>query len=129
MPAEEGAIPGRYNLVEEDKYEKTDRQVPIEDFIDSLEENQVPDEVTVNGLEEAFEYPDLKSELIRLMRERSNDLENRNPLPVIQFAVEGRFHRVKRGYDLKYEDEIYDLTEIFHRDMNKEGDGWITATF
>lgn len=128
MKAREGAIPGQYNVIRRDAYETVDRQVPIEDFIQQLREDTVPDEVCVVGLGKAFEE-DRITELAGAMDERGDDLNNRRELPVIQFAVEGSFNRAGKSFDLRYGDELYPLQRVFGPQIDRQGERWLIAPF
>ncbi|WP_336022447.1 hypothetical protein [Halobellus salinisoli] len=123
-----GQIPGRYNLVIEGKYDTFDHQIPVEGFIRHLEDDDVPDKVSVIGLGEAFEDGELATELARAMDRRANDLEYQSP--TIQFVVEGSFHRQGKTFDLRYEDELYSLQEVFGPQLERREQGdWITSPF
>jgi hypothetical protein len=123
-----GQIPGRYNIVIEGKYDTFDHQIPVEEFIECLEDDDVPDEVSVVGLGEAFEDDDQATDLARAMDRRANDLEYQSP--TVQFVVEGSFHRRGKTYDLRHNDELYSLQEVFgpQLDRKEEGD-WLVAPF
>lgn len=126
--ASEGAIPGRYNIVLSDEYETFDRQVPVDEFVEMLRDDEVPEEVCVVGLEEAYEHG-TSEELAQEVRDKKDQLENQHPLPTVQFRVEGSLQRVGDGYDLRYKDELYSLDEVFGSQLNREGKGWIVSTF
>ena len=123
-----GRIPGRYSIVVEGEYEAFDHQIPVEEFLRRLENDDVPDEVSVVGLGKAFEDSDQADELARAMDRRANDLEYQSP--TVQFVVEGSFHRRGKTYDLRYGDELYPLQEIFGPQLEREGEGgWLVAPF
>lgn len=123
-----GQIPGRYNIVIEEKYDTFNHQIPVKEFIECLEDDDVPDKVSVVGLGEAFEDGDQATELAQAMDRRANDLEYQNP--TVQFVVEGSFHRRKKTFDLRYEDELYSLQEVFGPQLDRKGDGnWLVAPF
>lgn len=123
-----GQIPGRYNIVIEEKYDTFNHQIPVKEFIERLEDDDVPDKVSVVGLGEAFEDGDQATELAQAMDRRANDLEYQNP--TVQFVVEGSFHRRKKTFDLRYEDELYSLQEVFGPQLDRKGDGnWLVAPF
>jgi hypothetical protein len=126
--ASEGAIPGRYNIVLSDEYETFDRQVPVEEFIEMLRDDEVPDKLCVVGLEDAF-GDGTAEELATEIRDKKDQLENQHPLPTVQFEIEGSLQRVGKGYDLRYGDEILDLNEVFGSPLDREGDGWVVAHF
>jgi hypothetical protein len=123
-----GQIPGRYNIVVKDEYDTFEHQIPVEEFIQRLKEDYVPDEVSVVGLGEALQDDDVARELAREMDRRANDLEYQSP--TAQFVVEGTFHRRGKIYDLRYEDELYSLQEVFGPQLDrKEGGDWLVAPF
>lgn len=125
-----GRIPGRYNLVVKSEYETFDHQLPVEEFLTRLRDNDVPETVCVVGLGKAFEDSDLAQELAREIDQRANDLETQHPLPTIQFAVEGTFHRSGKTYDLRYGDALYPLQDVFGSQMDrKEGGNWLVIPF
>jgi len=118
-----GQIPGRYNIVIEEKYDTFNHQIPVKEFIECLEDDDVPDKVSVVGLGEAFEDGDQATELAQAMDRRAND-------PTVQFVVEGSFHRRKKTFDLRYEDGLYSLQEVFGPQLDRKGDGnWLVAPF
>lgn len=123
-----GQIPGRYNLVIEGAYETFEHQIPVADFVRRLEEDDVPDEVSVVGLADALADEDAANELAREMDRRANDLEYQSP--TVQFVVEGTFHRSGRTYDLRYDGELYSLQRVFGPQLERKGDGdWLVAPF
>ena len=121
-----GQIPGRYNLVIEGAYETFEHQIPVKEFIQRLKEDDVPDKVSVVGLADALADDDLANELAREMDQRANDLEYQSP--TVQFVVEGSFHRSGKTYDLRYEDELYALQQVFGPQLERKEDGeWLVA--
>ena len=123
-----GRIPGRYNLIIEESYDAFDHQMPVDEFIIRLKNNNIPDEVSVIGLEDAFEDDDLATELAREMDQRANDLEYQNP--TVQFVVEGQFHRRGKTYDLRHDDELYSLQDVFGPQLQRKEQGeWLVAPF
>ena len=123
-----GRIPGRYNIIVAGEHETFDHQMPIEEFLQRLKNDDVPAEVSVVGLEEIFDDEELVNELAREMDQRADDLEYQSP--TIQFVVEGSFHRRGKTYDLRYDDELYSLQEIFGPQLERRKDGdWITSPF
>ncbi|ELZ77480.1 hypothetical protein C456_03046 [Haloferax volcanii DSM 14919] len=123
-----GQIPGRYNLVIKGAYETFEHQIPIADFVQRLEEDDVPDKVSVVGLAEALADEERASRLAREMDQRANDLEYQSP--TVQFVVEGTFHRSGRVYDLRYDGELYSLQQVFGPQLERKGDGdWLVAPF
>jgi hypothetical protein len=125
-----GRIPGRYNLVVKGEYDTFDHQLPVEEFLTRLRENNIPESVCIVGLGRAFEDGDLAGELAQEINRRANDLETQHPLPTIQFAVEGSFHRSGKTYDLRHRDELYPLQDIFKPQMDrKESGNWLVVPF
>ena len=123
-----GQIPGRYNLIIEGTYDTFDHQIPVEDFIEQLNNDNVPDKVTVLGLGDAFEDGDLVKELAHEMDRRANDLEYQSP--TVQFVTAGSFHRRGKSYDLRYEDELYSLQEVFGPQLERKEEGnWLISPF
>ncbi|NHN60039.1 MULTISPECIES: hypothetical protein [Halorussus] len=123
-----GQIPGRYNLVIEGAYETFEHQIPVEEFVQRLQEDDVPDSVSVVGLADALADEDLANELAREMDQRANDLEYQSP--TVQFVVEGSFHRSGKTYDLRYEGELHSLQQVFGPQLERKEDGkWLVAPF
>jgi hypothetical protein len=123
-----GQIPGRYNIIVEGEYDAFDHQMPIEEFIQRLKDDDVPDEVSVVGLGEAFTDGDLADELAREMDRRANDLEYQSP--TVQFVVDGSFHRRGKTYDLRYNDVLYALQEVFGPQLERKEEGeWLVSPF
>ena len=123
-----GRIPGRYNLVIDGAYDTFDHRMPIEEFIERLRNDDVPAEVSVVGLEEALSDDDLRAELTDAMDRRANDLEYQNP--TVQFVVEGSFHRQGKTYDLRHDDELHSLQDVFGPQLErKEGGDWLVSPF
>ncbi len=123
-----GQIPGRYNIIVAGNYETFDHQMPIDGFLQRLKDDDVPDGVSVVGLEKMLDDEEFVTELAREMDQRADDLEYQSP--TIQIVVEGSFHRRGKTYDLRYEDNLYSLQEIFGPQLERRGDGnWITSPF
>lgn len=123
-----GRIPGQYNIIVTGEYETFDHQMPAEEFLQRLKNEDVPDEVSVVGLEKEFDDEAFVNELAREMDPRADDLEYQSP--TIQFVVEGSFHRSGKTYDLRYDDELYSLQAIFDPQLERRGqDDWITSPF
>ena len=123
-----GQIPGQYNLVIEGAYETFKHQIPVQEFLQRLTEDDVPEKVSVVGLADALSDGDLANELAREMDQRANDLEYQSP--TIQFVVEGSFHRSGKAYDLRYDDELYSLQQVFGPQLERKEDGeWLLAPF
>lgn len=123
-----GQIPGRYNIIIKGEYGSFDHQMPIEEFIQRLKDDDVPDKVSVVGLEDAFDDGNLSDELAHEMDRRANDLEYQSP--TVQFVVEESFHRRGKTYDLRYNDNLYSLQKIFGPQLErKERGDWLVAPF
>lgn len=123
-----GQIPGRYNLIIEGEYETFDHQMPVEEYVQSLVEDTVPDKVSIVGLGEAYQDGDTVHELASEMDNRANDLEYQSP--TVQFVIEGSFHRQGKAYDLRYEDELYSLQDVFGPQLERKEQGnWLVAPF
>lgn len=128
MP-ESGKLPGRYNIVVAGEYDLFDHRVPVAEFHEMLQEDDVPDEVCVVGLDDLFDDDDAVSQLSRVMSRHADSLESQNPLPTIQFAVEGSFQRRERDYELHSGDSLYRLSRIFGSQINRREHGWLTTPF
>lgn len=123
-----GQIPGQYNLVIEGAYETFEHQIPVEEFLQRLKEDDIPEKVSVVGLADALSDDDLANELAREMDQYANDLEYQSP--TIQFVVEGSFHRSGKTYDLRYDDELHSLQQVFGPQLERKEDGeWLVAPF
>lgn len=123
-----GRIPGRYNIVVDGEYDAFDHQMPVVEFIERLKIDDVPDEVSVVGLDQALGDDDLIDELASEMDRRADDLEYQSP--TIQFVVHGSFHRSGKTYDLRYDDELYPLQRIFGPQFERKEQGdWLVAPF
>jgi len=123
-----GQIPGRYNIVVEGEYDVFDHQMPVEEFVKRLDDDDVPDTVSVVGLGDAFTNSNVAAELARAMDRRANDLEYQSP--TIQFVVKGSFHRNGKTYDLRYNDAIHSLQQVFGPQLERKGEGdWLVAPF
>ena len=128
MP-EPGQLPGEYNIVVEGEYDLFDHRVPIEEFKEMLQENDVSDELCVVGLDEVFEDEDEVRELSKLMDRRANSLETRQSLPTVQFAIEGSFQRRQRDFELQSGGKLYRLSRIFGPQIQRRNSDWLTAPF
>ena len=123
-----GQIPGRYNLIIKGAYETFEHQIPVSEFIQRLKDDDVPDKVSVVGLAKALEDDNLANELAREMDRRANDLEYQSP--TVQFVVEGSFHRSGKTYDLRYNDELHSLQQVFGPQLERKENGeWLVAPF
>lgn len=123
-----GQIPGRYNLIIKGEYDAFDHQIPVEEFLQRLKSDDVPNKVSVVGLAGAFQDGDLAVNLAQEMDSRANDLEYQSP--TIQFIVDGSFHRSGKTYDLRDGDELHSLQEVFGPQLErKESGDWLVAPF
>jgi len=123
-----GQIPGQYNLVIEDAYETFEHQIPVKEFLQRLKEDDVPEKVSVVGLSDALSDEDLANELAREMDQYANGLEYQSP--TVQFVVEGSFHRSGKSYDLRYNDALYSLQQVFGPQLERKQEGdWLVAPF
>ena len=123
-----GQIPGRYNIIIEGEHDVFDHQIPVEEFIKRLDDDDVPDTVSVVGLGDAFTNSNVAAELARAMDRRANDLEYQSP--TIQFVVKGSIHRNENAYDLRYNDAIHTLQQVFGPQLERKGEGdWLVAPF
>lgn len=126
---EHGKLSGEYNIVVADEYDIFDHRVPVEEFKKMLRENDVPEEICVVGLDDLFGNEDAVNDLSTLMDRNANTLENRSPLPTIQFAVEGSFQRRQRDFELQAGDDLYRLSKVFGPQIDRRSAGWLTAPF
>jgi len=123
-----GQIPGRYNLIIDGEYDAFDHQIPVNEFLQRLKDDNVPDEVSVVGLADAFRDSDIAVDLAQEMDRRANDLEYQSP--TVQFVVKGSFHRSGKTYDLRDGDELHSLQEVFGPQLERKEDGdWLVAPF
>lgn len=130
MP-EAGRLRGVYNIVTKGDYETVNYQIPVDEFLDRLENDDVPDEVTVVGLEDAYDDESLIDDLSRAMDRKADDLENADPKPMIQFEIDGDVHRSQVAFNIFDDGELYPLHEVFGRqiDSRTESNSWCTAPF
>jgi hypothetical protein len=124
-----GKLPGVYNLVVADEYDLFDHQVPIAEFESMLRNDNVPDELCVVGLADVFEDDDAVQELSRLLDRYANALETRQPLPTVQFAVEGSFQRRQRDFELQAGGDLHRLSRVFGSQIQRRKSGWLTTPF
>ena len=123
-----GRIPGQYNIIVAGEYDTFDHQMPVKEFLKRLKNDDVPEKLSVVGLEKMLDDEDFVRELAREMDQRADDLEYQSP--TVQVVVEGTFHRSGKTYDLRYEGELYSLQTIFGPQLERRGDGnWITSPF
>lgn len=123
-----GQVPGRYNIIIQGSYNSFEHQMPIKEFIQRLKDDDVPEEVSVVGLTAALADDNTATELAQEMDRRADDLEYQNP--TVQFIVEGTFHRSGKTYDIRHDDELYPLHEVFGSQLDRKENGdWIVAPF
>ena len=124
------AVAGMYNIVDRQKRATADYQLPLEEFIDQLEERSLPREVCVVGLEDVLSEDDeLRERLVSVMRSEMDYLNNQHPLPSIQFAVEGTFQSVGDSFEIQVDDEFHSLEPIFGRQIKRREEGWLATPF
>jgi hypothetical protein len=126
---ESGQLAGVYNLVIADAHDLFDHRVPVEEFDSLLEERNVPEKICVVGLGDFFGDDEAVSSLRRQMDDAADRLENRSPLPTIQFAVEGSFQRRSRDFELKADEDLYRLSRVFGPQIQRRDSDWLTAPF
>jgi len=124
------AVAGMYNVMEQGKWKTADYQLPIEEFVSCLDERDLPKEVCVVGLETALsEEEELRKRLVSVMRAEMDYLNNRHPLPTIQFTLDGNFQSVGNTFEVAIGGEFYSLQEIFGRQIKRRRDGWLVTPF
>lgn len=128
MP-EAGRLRGVYNIVTKGDHETVDYQIPVEEFRERLEDDDVPDEVTVVGLEDAYDDPSFIDDLSRTMDRKADDLEHADPM--VQFVVDADIHRGTVAFDIFHDGDIYPLHEVFGRQIKRRNDAktWFTVPF
>lgn len=120
-----GRIPGQYNLIVKGEYDQFDLQLPVPEFTTRLENDDVPDRVTVVGLGDAFADGDEIEQLQAAMQQRMTDLEYQSPK--IQFVVAETFHRRGNSFDLRHNGELYELQDVFGPQLRREEPNWLVA--
>lgn len=125
------AVAGMYNIIERGEWTTADYQLPIEEFVSSLDVRDLPKEVCVVGLESVLseKEEEARDNLVSVMREEMDYLNNQHPLPPIQFAVEGEFQSVGNTFDVEIDGEFYSLEPIFGRQIKRRRDGWLVTPF
>lgn len=123
------AIGGMYNIVREDR-KTADHQVPIENFIQMLQEHEIPEELCVVGLESVLAGDEkTRRELVETMRSENDYLNGLSPLPKIQFAVEGDFQSVGKSFELERDGKFYQLEVLFGSRLKRRSDGWLVSPY
>jgi len=125
------AVAGMYNIIERGEWTTADYQLPIEEFVSSLDERDLPKEVCVVGLEDLLseEEEDARDNLVSVMRAEMDYLNNQHPLPTIQFAVECEFQSVGSTFEVEIDGEFYSLEPVFGRQIKRRRDGWLVTPF
>ncbi|WP_153952804.1 hypothetical protein [Halosegnis longus] len=129
MPTD-GQLRGVYNIVEHGTYDTFPTQLPIEAFEELLAEGDVPNQVTVVNLGEAFTDQEFINSLAKTMADHGNALATAETQPIIQFVVQGEIHRGE-PFDLFIDGEIHSLRPLFGRQMQALTDdhSWLKAPF
>jgi hypothetical protein len=124
------AVAGMYNIVDRERRETADYQVPVEEFITMLESHDMPQEICVVGFDDVLAGDEkLQESLIDTMRREMDYLNGQRPLPTVQFAVEGEFQSVRDSFDVEIDGEFYGLSPVFGRQMKQREPGWLVTTF
>lgn len=124
------AVAGMYNVIERGKWKTADYQLPIEEFVSSLDERDLPKEVCVVGLEKVIsEEEQLRERVVSVMRAEMDYLNNQHPLPTIQFTLDGNFQSVGNTFEVAIGSEFYSLQTIFGRQIKRRRDGWLVTPF
>lgn len=130
MP-EAGRLPGVYNIITKGDHETVDYQIPIEEFLDRLKNDDVPEEVTVVGLEAIYEDDSFINDLSRAMDRKADDLEHADQNRMIQFEIDADIHRGQIAFDIFHDGERYPLHEVFGRQISSQNTShsWCTVPF
>lgn len=124
------AVAGMYNIVDRNRRETADYQVPVEEFVTKLDDRNLPDEICVVGLEAVLNGDEeIRESLISTMRREMDYLNGQRPLPTVQFAVDGTFQSVGGSFDVEIEGEYYSLRPIFGRQIKRREPGWLVTPF
>lgn len=124
-------LAGMYNILIEEEFDIADHRVPIETFIEMLEEGELPDELAVSGLDDALAdgNQDLLSEMQAVMRRRRDWLDSRPSLPTIQFVVDGDLQDTGESFELLVDGEFNSLKPLFGRSIREREPGWLVTSF
>jgi len=124
-------IAGMYNLLIEEDFDIADHRIPIESFIEMLDEQDLPDDIAVSGLDNALldNNEDLITDLTVAMREQRDWLDSRDPLPVIQFVFDGDFQNTGDSFELLVDGQLYALTPVFGRNIRRQESGWLVTSY
>ncbi len=124
-------IAGMYNLLIEDEFEIADHKVPIDLFIEMLEDRDLPDEIAVSGVDDALcnGNETVINELTVAMREGRDYLDSSDPLPVIQFVFDGEFQSTGESYELLADGQFHSLSSIYGRNIRRQDPGWLVTSY
>lgn len=124
-------IAGMYNLLIEEDFDIADHRIPIESFIEMLDEQDLPDEIAVSGLDDALiaDNDAIITDLTVAMRERRDWLDSRDPLPTIQFVFDGDFQNTGGSFELLVDGQFYSLTPVFGRNIRRQEPGWLVTSY
>jgi len=124
-------LAGMYNILVEEEFDIADHRVPIETFIEMLEEGELPDELAVSGLDAALAAgnQELISEMQAVMRRRRDWLDSRPSLPIIQFVVDGDLQDTGESFELLVDGDFYSLKPLFGRSIREREPGWLVTSF
>jgi hypothetical protein len=124
-------LAGMYNILVEEEFDIADHRVPIEKFIQMLEEGDLSDELAVSGLDDALadEDQELLSEMQEAMRRRRDWLDSRPSLPTIQFVVDGELQDTGESFELLTDGEFYSLKPVFGRSISEREPGWLVTSY
>lgn len=123
------AIGGMYNIVKTDR-KTADYQVPVEKFLEMIQDHEIPEELCVVGLESVLSgEKEIRREMIDTMRSESDYLNGLSTNPKIQFAVEGNFQAVGESFEVERDGEFYELEPIFGSRLKRRSDGWLVSPF
>ncbi|MDS0300943.1 hypothetical protein NDI76_19535 [Halogeometricum sp. S1BR25-6] len=120
-----------YNILVEEEFSIVDYRVPIETFIEMLEEGELPEELAVSGLDDALttENQELLSEMQAAMRQRRDWLDSRPSLPTVQFVVDGELQDTGESFELLVDGEFYSLKSVFGRSISEREPGWLVTSY
>lgn len=124
-----GQLSGFYNFVKKGEYETVQHQIPVKKFYEELENGGDLEEVTVVGLEKAYDDPDFIAELSKAIDRNGDRLATADEDPMIQFAVDADIHRGRRAPELFYEGELHSLFKLFGGQFKQQKANWYTVPF
>lgn len=123
------AVAGMYNIVVSDQHTTAEYQIPVEEFLTGLSDRNLPNELSVVGLERAIENSDLRDRLVSTMREEMDRLNGQRPLPKIQFVVNGPVQGAGDSFDIEIEGDFFSLEPVFGRKIKQRKPGWLVTSF